>query len=171
MTLLRSATVSLALVALLFAAAGARADDESVDYRTGGKRFAKVWHAFYDLSDHEPEIDDPLIAAGRPMVPAICEAIAHPDMKYRRYAIGALGYIGDRKAVPTLVGVLENASEKAYFRSDALLAIYRIDHKLGTRYARQYRHADAPVAGTAEAILRGDRSLLEPTAEEGPFGP
>lgn len=163
MTLLRPATVSLMLAALLFVAADARADD--VDYRTGGKRFAKVWHAFYDLSDHEPEIDDPLIAVGRPMVPAICEAIAHPDMKYRRYAIGALGYIGDRKAVPTLVGVLENAGEQAYFRSDALLAIYRIDRALGARYARQYRHADAPIANTAEAVLRGDRGLLEPTEE------
>lgn len=163
MTLLRPAAASLALAALLFAAADAHADD--VDYRTGGKRFAKVWHAFYDLSDHEPEIDDPLIAAGRPMVPAICEAIAHQDMKYRRYAIGALGYIGDRKALPTLVGLIENAGEKAYFRSDALLAIHRIDRALGTRYARQYRHADADIAHIAEAILRGDRWLLEPTEE------
>lgn len=165
MTPLRSATVSLALAALLFSAASARASGEDVDYRTGGKRFAKVWHAFYDLSDHEPEIDDPLIAAGRPMVPAICEAVAHPDMKYRRYAIGALGYIGDRKAVATLVGLLENASEKAYFRGDALLAIYQIDQPLGTRYARQYRYADKPIAMIAEAILRGDRWLLEPTEE------
>lgn len=163
MTLLRPATASLALVVLLFAAVDARADD--VDYLTGGKRFAKVWHAFYDLSDHEPEIDDPLIAAGRPMVPAICEAISHQDMKYRRYAIGALGYIGDRKAVPTLVGLLENAGEKAYFRSDALLAIYQIDQPLGMRYARQYRYADKPIAMIAEAILRGDRGLLEPTEE------
>ena len=164
MTLLRPALASLALASLLLAAANARADD-TIDYRTGGKRFAKAWHAFYDLSDHEPEIDDPLIAAGRPMVPAICEAIAHQDMKYRRYAIGALGYIGDRKAVPTLVGLLENASEKAYFRSDALLAIYQIDQPLGTRYARQYRYADKPIAMIAEAILRGDRGLLEPTEE------
>ena len=165
MTLLRPIIASLSLAALLFAAASARADDEGVDYRTGGKRFAKVWHAFYDESFHEPEIDDPLIAAGRPMVPAICEAVAHPDMKYRRYAIGALGDIGDRKALPTLVALIENAGEAVYMRNDALLAIYRIDRALGTRYARQYRHADAPIASTAEAILRGDRWLLEPTEE------
>jgi HEAT repeat protein len=171
MTLHRPIIASFALVALLFAAASARADDEDVDYRTGGKRFAKVWHAFYDESFHEPDIDDPLIAAGRPMVPAICEAISHPDMKYRGYAIGALGYIGDRRALPTLVGVIENAGETVSMRNEALLAIYRIDRALGARYARQYRHADAPVARTAEAILRGDPSLLKPTAEEGPFGP
>jgi|GEM_PF-1026026 len=162
MTPFRFATGLLSIAALL-ATFGAHADD--IDYRTGGKRFAETWHAFYDLSDHVPEIDDPLIAAGRPMVPAICEAIAHQDMKYRRYAIGALGYIGDRKAVPTLVGLLENASEKAYFRSDALLAIYQIDQPLGTRYARQYRYADKPIAMIAEAILRGERWLLEPTEE------
>ncbi len=162
MTPLRTLAVLLSIAALL-AASAARADD--VDYRTGGKRFAEVWHAFYDLSDHEPEIDDPLIEAGPKMVPAICEAVVHQDMKYRRYAIGALGYIGDRKAVPTLVGLLENSGEKAYFRSDALLAIYQIDQPLGTRYARQYRYADKPIAMIAEAILRGDRGLLEPTEE------
>jgi HEAT repeat protein len=164
MTLLRSTAASYLLTALLFTAAHACAADE-VDYRTGGKRFAKVWVAFYDESFHEPEIDDPLIEAGRPMVPAICEAIAHQDMKYRGYAIGALGYIGDRRALPTLVALIENARETVSMRNQALLAIYRIDRALGARYARQYRHADAPVADTAEAILRGDRRVLEPVEE------
>lgn len=165
MTLLRPVTVSLMLAALLFAAANARADDEAVDYRTGGKRFAKVWHAFYDLADHAPEIDDPLIAAGRPMVPAICEAVAHKDMRRREYAISALGDIGDRKALPTLQSLLDDAQETQDIRAGALLAIHHIDRTLSMRYARQYRHADAEIARIAEAILRGDRALLEPTEE------
>jgi hypothetical protein len=62
-------------------------------YRPGGQSFSETWHRFYDLGDHEPELDDPLIQRGETMVPAICAAVAHKDMKYRRYALGALGYI------------------------------------------------------------------------------
>ena len=60
-------------------------------------------------------------------------------------------------------GVIGN--KRAPAGSDALLAIYQIDQPLGTRYARQYRYADKPIAMIAEAILRGDRWLLEPTEE------
>ena len=63
--------------------------DETV-YRTGGTKYVRAWQAFYVEADHEPEIDDPLIAKGKRMVPAICEAIRHKDMKRRRYAIGGI---------------------------------------------------------------------------------
>lgn len=163
MTLFRSATVALALVALLLAAADVRAED--VEYRTGGKRFAEAWQVFYDDAFQKIRVGDPLVATGRPMVPAICEAVAHPDMKYRRGAIDALGVIGDRKALTALVGLLDNGGEAADVRGAALLAVYRIDRTLGMRYARQYRHADAEIARIADAILRGDRALLEPSEE------
>lgn len=162
MTPLRTTAMLLSIVALLGASV-ARADD--VDYRTGGKRFAETWHAFYDLADHEPEIDDPLIEAGPKMVPAICEAVRHKDMQRRLYAIDALGYIGDRRALPTLEGILDDVSESDDMRSEALISIYRIDHALGTRYARQYRHADKRTAMVADAILRKDPWLLEPSEE------
>ena len=164
MTLLRPALASLALASLLLAAANARADD-AIDYRTGGKRFAETWHAFYDLAEHEPDIDDPLIEAGPKMVPAICEAVRHKDMKRRWYAITALGYIGDRRALPTLEGILGDAGETDDSRSEALISIYRIDRALGTRYARQYRHADERTAMVADAIQRKDPWLLEPSEE------
>jgi hypothetical protein len=108
-----------------------------IEYRTGGKHFDKVWHAFYVEGDHERELADPLIAAGSAMTMAICEAISHPDMKRRRYAIGALGYLGDKRALPALEKILGSSAEIYYFRGDALQAIYLIDKSLGTRYARQ----------------------------------
>src|SRR5574340_1222072 len=40
------------------------------EYRPGGERFEQAWNDFYG-ADHEAEIDDPLIAAGPDMVPAI----------------------------------------------------------------------------------------------------
>ena len=161
--ILRRTTAMLLSIAALLGVSVARADD--IDYRTGGKRFAEAWHAFYDLADHAPEIDDPLIETGPKMVPAICEAVRHKDMQRRLYAIDALGYIGDRRALPTLVGILDDVSESDDMRSEALISIYRIDRALGTRYARQYRHADERTAMVADAILRKDPWLLEPSEE------
>ena len=136
-----------------------------VAYRIGGKHFAKAWHTFYDLSDHEPEIDDPLIKRGRPMVPSICNAITHKDMKYRRYAIGALGYIGDERALSALEAILKDGSEIDYFRGDALHSIFLIDRKLGARYARQYQAENEYLTRLSGAILKQEPWLLEPTEE------
>ena len=95
-------------------------------YRPGGARFKPAWDTFYSAS-HEPDIDDPLIAAGKDMISAICEAVLHQDMQFRRYAIGALGFIGDPRALPTLDQILEEASVIDYVRGAALKAIYGID--------------------------------------------
>ena len=136
-----------------------------VAYRTGGPHFSKTWHAFYDLSDHEPEIDDPLIARGRPMVLAICGAIRHKDMKYRRYAIGALGYIGDRRALATLEGILKDRTEIDYFRGDALHSIYWIDRGLGAGYAFKYKYENDYLTMMSDAIIKKAPWLLEPSGE------
>ena len=90
-----------------------------IEYRTGGSKYDKAWQQFYVEADHESEIDDPLVAKGIVMVPAICEAVKHKDMKRRRYAIGALGYINERAAMPTLKAILSDKSEIDYFRGDA----------------------------------------------------
>ena len=136
-----------------------------IEYRTGGPRFDKVWHAFYVEGDHEPELDDPLIAAGRSMTLAICEAIAHPGMKRRRYAIGALGYIRDKRALPALEKILKDKTEIYYFRGDALHAIYQIDKKLGSQYAEQFANEHDYLKRLAASIQRREPWLTEPTKE------
>jgi hypothetical protein len=135
------------------------------EYRTGGPHFDKVWHAFYVEGDHEPELDDPLIAAGRSMTLAICEAIAHPDMKRRRYAIGALGYIHDERALPALEKILRDRDELYYFRGDALQAIYQIDNKLGSQYAEQFANEHDYLRRLAISIQGREPWLTEPTKE------
>jgi hypothetical protein len=152
----------IAAVSLLWATTCLAGD---VEYRTGGTAFARTWQRFYVEADHEPELDDPLIEAGRPMVAAICEAVAHPDMKRRRYAIGALGYIRDRAALPTLEAILGSASELEYFRGDALQSIYRIDRKLGTKYAVQLEKQGGYLQMVATAVRKRERWLLRPSKE------
>jgi hypothetical protein len=161
---MRSITILLAVL-LAFSVSNAMADRE-VEYKPGGKRFDRVWKNFYKEPGHEPELDDPLIEAGKRMTSAICEAVIHPDMKRRRYAIGALGFIGDRRALPTLETILRNAKEKDYFRGDALKAIYQIDDKLGTTYARKFMKRNDYLNLIADAILRKATWLTEPTEEE-----
>jgi PBS lyase HEAT-like repeat-containing protein len=135
------------------------------EYKPGGPQFRKVWQQFYH-GDHEPELDDPLIKAGRKMTLAICEAVAHQDMKMRRYAIGALGYIGDRRAIPQLESILKNKEELDYFRGDALHSIYQLDRELGTRYATHYENENDYLRMISGAIKRQEPWLLEPTEEQ-----
>lgn len=154
------------LTLLAFAAA---ADGEyvepGVEYRTGGSEFGKAWQAFYVEADHEPDLDDPLIEAGSSMALAICEAVAHKDMKRRRYAIGALGFIGERRALPCLEAILRNREEKYYFRGDALHSIYQIDHDLGSRYAAEVKNEHEYLARLAKDIANRAPWLTEPTRE------
>lgn len=139
--------------------------EETNAYRTGGPEFAAAWHQFYDLSDHESEIDDPLIKKGTKMVPAIVEAVQNKDMKYRRYAIGALGYIQSRGALQALESILKDKSELEYFRGDALKSIYQIDRGLGAKYASKFRNENSYLKMVSEAISNNAQWLTEPSEE------
>jgi len=139
--------------------------EQEVEYRPGGPKFAHVWNQFYAEPGHEPELDDPLIDAGKKMTSTICDAIKHLDMKQRRYAIGALGFIGDRQALPTLEIILKNEKEKDYFRGDALHAIYQIDERLGASYAKEFITENEYLKMMGNAILNKESWLKEPTEE------
>lgn len=131
-----------------------------IEYRTGGSKHDRAWHQFYVEADHESDIDDSLIAKGKVMVSAICEAVKHKDMKRRRYAIGALGYINERAAMPTLEAILSDESEIDYFRGDALQSIYRIDSKRGLSYAAQYQSQPNTLGQYAKAVIERKPWLL-----------
>ncbi len=153
-------TVSVALtVALLLSLTGVALGD-GAKYRPGAA-FSHVWDAFYTETPHEPELADPLIAAGPRMTQAICEAVLHKDMMYRRYALSALGFIGDRRAIATLERIMNDESEKDYFRGDALQSIFRIDRALGRRYADQYTEGPDYLKMISAAIKRNAPWLTE----------
>jgi hypothetical protein len=160
-----ASTMRIVFLFFVLLVLGARVYAGEMEYRPGGLKFNGAWEAFYVKADHEPEIDDPLIAKGRSMVPAICEAIRHKDMKRRRYAIGALGYIGDKGALPALESILADESEIDYFRGDALHSIYLIDRKLGLARASPYQSQTNTLGHYAKAVVRQKPWLLLPSKE------
>jgi HEAT repeat protein len=154
----------LACITLFLVALPTWASDTA--YRTGGEAFADTWRQFYELRDNESALDDPLIRRGKAMIPAICEAIEHKDMKARRYAISALGYIKDPSALPCLERILQDPNEIDYFRGDALLAIYRIDEPLGRRYADRYKDENSHLARCHDLIENNSFALPDETGLE-----
>ena len=147
-----------ALISLLALASTQAADD--VKYTPGGKEWAKVWTAFYNNQDGESELMTPLIKAGQKMTPAILEAISHKDMKQRRYAIGALGQLKDRRALEPLTAILKDEREEDYFRGDALHAIYQIDQKRGSELAKQFAGKGDNLKMISSAIAKKEPWLL-----------
>lgn len=152
----------LLLSACLYYETALAADD--VEYRPFNEKYASTWNHFYS-GDHEPELDDPLIKAGKNMTLAICQAIKHKDMRLRRYAIGALGFIGDKRALPTLETILKSQEEIDYFRGDALHAIYQIDRNLGKKYAEKYGSDNKHLKRLKKDIQQDAEWLTEPTEE------
>ena len=149
----------IALLSFVISASGLAADD--VKYTPGGKEWAKAWAAFYNNTGAEDELMTPLIKAGPKMTPAILEAISHKDMKLRRYAIGALGHLKDRRAVEPLTAILKDTREEDYFRGDALHAIYQIDQKLGSNLAKQFSGQGDNLKMIAGAIIKKEPWLLD----------
>jgi len=152
------------LIVVLIASTNGLADGIKKEYTPGGSKYSSVWKRFY-AGDHEPELDDPLIGAGKGMTLVICEAIKNEDMKYRRYAIGALGYIGDRRSLPTLEQILKSQNELDYFRGDALHSIFQIDKELGRRYSLKYGNESNYLKLIHNSIMKNEKWLTEPTDE------
>jgi len=139
------------------------------EYFPDSLKYGNIWLTFY-AGNHEPELDDPLIKAGNQMTKSICKAIKHKDMKYRRYAIGALGFIYDSSAIPSLINILKDTTEKDYFRGDALQSIYKTNQKLGEQYSEQYKNSNQQLNIIWKAIKNKEKWLLQPSEEIGEIG-
>ena len=116
--------------------------------------------AFYrPETPHEEELSVPLITAGPAMAPAVIEAVRHKDMKYRRYAITALGHTGGVGAIPVLEQIVRDNTEEEYFRGDALHALYLLQPTRAKQFAAQHAKAGESLGMMAEAILRDEEWL------------
>ena len=127
--------------------------------------FEGVWNKFYFQADGEGSIIPNLMEGGKRMVPSICEAIVDRNMRMRRYAIGALGYLRDRRAIPKLEAIYADSTENELFRGDALHAIFCIDQKLGSDYARSVVKRGYPeknyLRHIAQELINNPRDWIE----------
>jgi hypothetical protein len=98
----------------------------------------KALEVFYAYNGAEDELMDPLILAGTEVIPLLREQIRDKNKPKRRYAIMALGHLGDSSSLPVLKQILTNASEISYFRCDALHAIAMINLEWGYSLAKKY---------------------------------
>lgn len=103
---------------------------------------------------------DPLILAGSDVIPLLERDLLDPNMPRRRYAIGAVGNIGDESALPTLRKILENRSELDYIRCDALEAIAMIDRSMAIQIVRDEPNLE-PQCGAAAVSGAKSRNFVE----------
>ena len=94
--------------------------------------------AFNQEGGAEDQLMDPLILAGSEVIPLIEEDLVNPNVPRRRYAIGALGNIGNRAALRVLQRILGSRAEPDYIRCDALTSIALIDRPAGLQAANTY---------------------------------
>ena len=99
---------------------------------------------FYSEGFAEPNLVPFLVAGGDEMVPILLNEITDMDMPKRRYAIGALGNLGNIDAVPVLHEIVRNEIEEDYFRCDAIQSIESID---ATSYSQLIQEVDIKELG------------------------
>jgi len=93
--------------------------------------YEDVWREFYFEGTGEAHLVGILVHAGPEIVPSIIEVIADRQMFARIYAITALGLLKEQGALGPLTDLLNDETEKEYFRSAALKAIFVIDSGAG----------------------------------------
>jgi hypothetical protein len=116
------------------------------------RKAQQILHEFYTEIVPEPLIGRQLSGAGKRMVPFLLPEIEKKDMPRRGYAILALGDIGDRRALPTLVTIFEDKSEFNDIRDAALRAIWHIDKRVGEELAKKHLGEDRYIDRTIELL-------------------
>lgn len=112
---------------------------------------------FYEREVAEDQLMDPLILAGSGVIPLLERDLLNPDMPRRRYAITALGVIGEKSALPVLSKALRiDADPDDYIQCDVLTAIAMIDHAEGLRAASKVYKTDTGCVAEIQRGLQGD---------------
>ncbi len=123
---------------------------------------SQVMEEFYRWSGAEDTLMDPLIVAGNRIVSHILQDISDESMPKRRYAIGALGNIGDHSAIPVLADIALDTAEVDYIRCDCVQAIAMIDWEEGTRVASLIAGGSTQSGNTSSnCLLRVTREIIE----------
>ncbi len=115
---------------------------------------------FYEARDRaEVQLIDPLILNGHRVVPLVLQDLPDKDMRLRRYAISFLGIGKYKEALPILEQILADNSEKYYFRSDALEAIFSISPDRARELAPGHKNGENLLGESASIILNGENPI------------
>jgi hypothetical protein len=100
----------------------------------------------------------PLIRAGARACPAIIREVADPSApQHRRYAIGALGNLRCIDAESLLLSIFYDEGELAYFRGDALEALWLIHPEIAYPLADAVIAREDSLGSSARDLLSGHR--------------
>ena len=125
---------------------------------------ASALNDFYAYDGAEDTLMDPLIVAGKEVVPLVLEDVVEHDMVKRRYAIQALGNIGDPAAIQTLKSLAQSDGEPGYIRCVSTQAVAQISWDEGRLLAEQY--VDATQPGIPDCLPRVSSQILRFGREE-----
>ena len=103
----------------------------------------------------EDMLMDPLILNTDLVKDRVIKDIRNQKMDKRRYAIGFLGNERVVEAIPVLLQILSDESEKDYFRGDALESIFQIDKTQGRQLADEYSTRQDFLGRIAKGLLDG----------------
>ena len=84
-------------------------------------------------------MDRPILDAGYIIGPYILKDIVDKKMEYRRYAISGLGKIKYTPATSVIEKILNDKSEKLYYRGDAYETLVKFDTKESNEIIKNFR--------------------------------
>ncbi|MDX2252854.1 MAG: hypothetical protein NW202_11235 [Nitrospira sp.] len=115
---------------------------------------------FYEAKDRaEDQLMDPLILAGKDVVPLVINDLPNKEIRLRRYAIGFLGNGRHTQALPALEAILKDDTEIYYFRADALKAIYQVSPMRAKELAPQFVNGQELLGEVAQDIVAGETTI------------
>src|SRR5690606_15851485 len=118
--------------------------------------------AFYERTVvPEERLAAPLLAAGESVVPLLGSEIGNVSMPNRRYAIAFLGRGQYQQALPDLLRIATDESERDLVRSTSLEAVWHIDKAQGRRLATLYAPRNDHLGWRARQLLTGT-TFFEP---------
>ncbi len=101
----------------------------------------------------EDQLTDPLVLAGPRVRPLVLSAVADREMKHRRYALAYLGCAGYTPAQERLRQIVNDETERDYFRADALESLWRLDHEEASTVAQALQSRQDFLGQTAVRIV------------------
>ncbi len=108
---------------------------------------------------HRPEeaLMDPLLLLGPEVIPALGARLQSSyQTPRRRYAVAALGHLGDQAGVPLLMRIAGDDKEDANVRCDAVRALSMLDENQGKAQARQLPQEPACSSRVLRELVAGE---------------